>query len=115
MSRIIEKLQSRYTGMNALMNGKQLPLMTPCETRPTMKDMQGIAEEFEMRVYISTLFVCNPAQRYMAEEHARKMIARHLYRDVHHAIDRMHMLLDKYENPYEMRELLDKLADDISE
>ena len=115
MSDIIYKLQSRYTGMRGIMHGKCMPLLSPCETRPTSAPTQGISEEFEMRVYIGTIFRCNPAQRQRAEEQARSMLAREMYKDVYHAIDRMRLILNDYEYPEDMMEELDKLARCISE
>lgn len=115
MSRIIEKMQSRHTGMRGVMNGKQLPILSECESRPTYRDTRDMSEEYEMRVYISTLYRCNPAQQHFAEEQARKMLARHLYADVHHAIDEMRVILNEFEYSEDMMEVLAKLEEDISE
>lgn len=109
MSDIIEKLQTRYTGMRSIMHGKQLPLLSSCKAQPTNAPSYGLSQEYEMRVHIGTLFQCNPAQLERAEDTARRMLAREIYKDVYHAIDRMRMQMYSYDCPMEMLEELAKL------
>lgn len=115
MSRVIEKLQSRTTGMRGIVSGRRMPLLSSTETHPTTREMQGCTEEYEMRVYVGTTFMCTPSMLSYAEEQARRMLARELYRDVYLSMDRLRLILSSYDYPVDMLEELDRLEEVISE
>lgn len=113
MSDIIEKLQSRYTGMQSLMTGKQLSVVSQTHASPTHREMRGVCEEYEMRVNVGTFFRCNPDMLEYAEENARRMIARELYKDVYHSLDRIRQIAYTFDTSTALLEELDKLEECI--
>ncbi len=113
MSDIIRKLQSRYTGMRMIASGKQLSVVSQDSTRPTHREMRGVCEEYEMRVNIGTFFRCNPNMLEYAEEHARKMLAREIYKDVYHSIDRLRQIAYTFDTCTDLLEELAKLEECI--
>lgn len=107
MSKCLECLQARHTGMRSIATNHPLPVIS----HEIVQEQHCIApqlQEYVMRAEIATLFRCNNAQYDDAYHHARKMLAREIYHEVLISLSRMRCMTDSGDEAA-MHEELDRL------
>lgn len=107
MSKCLECLQARHTGMRSIATNRPLTVVSHESVQEgycTSPELQ----EYVMRAEIGTLFRCNHAQYDDAYDHARKMLAREIYQEVLISLSRMRCMTDSGDEAA-MHEELDRL------